>query len=32
MVGCVLEMGWSVESTADRFQVDAKTVRKWVAR
>ena len=32
MVGCVLEKGWSVESTADRFQVDAKTVRKWVAR
>lgn len=32
MVGCVIEMGWSVESTAERFQVDAKTVRKWVAR
>jgi transposase InsO family protein len=29
MVGCVLDKGWSVESTADRFQVDAKTVRKW---
>ena len=32
MVACVLEKGWSVESTADRFQVDAKTVRKWVSR
>jgi len=29
MVACVLERGWSVESTAERFQVDAKTVRKW---
>lgn len=29
MVGCVLERGWSVEATAERFQVDAKTVRKW---
>jgi transposase InsO family protein len=29
MVECVLEKGWSVEATADRFQVDAKTVRKW---
>jgi transposase len=32
MVACVIDKGWSVESTADRFQVDAKTVRKWVAR
>lgn len=32
MVGCVIEKGWSIEATADRFQVDAKTVRKWVAR
>jgi transposase InsO family protein len=32
MVACVLEKGWSIESTADRFQVDAKTVRKWCAR
>jgi len=29
MVACVVEHGWSVEATADRFQVDAKTVRKW---
>lgn len=29
MVDCVLVRGWSVEATADRFQVDAKTVRKW---
>ncbi len=29
MVACVLDRGWSVEATADRFQVDAKTVRKW---
>jgi len=29
MVDCVLIDGWSVEATADRFQVDAKTVRKW---
>lgn len=29
MVGCVLERGWTVEATAERFQVDAKTVRKW---
>ena len=29
MVACVLERGWSVEATAERFQVDAKTVRKW---
>ena len=29
MVACVLEWGWTVESTAERFQVDAKTVRKW---
>lgn len=32
MVACVIEKGWSIESTADRFQVDAKTVRKWVSR
>ena len=32
MVGCVIDKGWSIEATADRFQVDAKTVRKWVAR
>lgn len=29
MVGCVVEQGWTVEATASRFQVDAKTVRKW---
>jgi len=29
MVSCVLDQGWSVEATAERFQVDAKTVRKW---
>jgi hypothetical protein len=29
MVDCVINRGWSIESTADRFQVDAKTVRKW---
>jgi transposase InsO family protein len=25
----VVDQGWTVEATADRFQVDAKTVRKW---
>ena len=29
MVDCLLVEGWSVEATAGRFQVDAKTVRKW---
>jgi transposase InsO family protein len=29
MVACVLERDWTVEATAERFQVDAKTVRKW---
>ena len=29
MVGCVLERGWTITATAERFQVDAKTVRKW---
>jgi len=29
MVSCVIDLGWSIESTAERFQVDAKTVRKW---
>jgi transposase InsO family protein len=29
MVRCVLDRGWSIEAAADRFQVDAKTVRKW---
>jgi len=29
MVDCVVDRGWTVEMTAERFQVDAKTVRKW---
>lgn len=29
MVDCVLEHGWTIEAAAERFQVDAKTVRKW---
>ncbi len=29
MVACVLDQGWTIEATADRFQVDAKTVRRW---
>jgi transposase InsO family protein len=29
MVECVLVRNWTVEATAERFQVDAKTVRKW---
>jgi transposase-like protein len=29
MVACVLDGGWSIEAAAERFQVDAKTVRKW---
>lgn len=29
MVACVLERNWTIEATAERFQVDAKTVRKW---
>jgi len=29
MVRCVVDDGWTVEATASRFQVDAKTVRKW---
>ena len=29
MVGCVLDKGWTIEATAQRFQIDAKTVRKW---
>ena len=29
MVACVIDRGWSVTVTAERFQVDAKTVRKW---
>jgi transposase InsO family protein len=29
MVNCVLDRGWTVEMAVERFQVDAKTVRKW---
>ena len=29
MVDCVLVHGWTIEAAAERFQVDAKTVRKW---
>ena len=29
MVRCVLDRGWTIETVAERFQVDAKTVRKW---
>jgi transposase InsO family protein len=29
MVECVLIDRWTIEATAERFQVDAKTVRKW---
>ncbi len=29
MVACVVDQGWTIEATAERFQVDAKTVRKW---
>jgi transposase-like protein len=29
MVVCVLEQRWTIEQTAERFQVEPKTVRKW---
>jgi transposase InsO family protein len=29
MVACVIEQRWTVEATAERFQIDPKTVRKW---
>ena len=29
MVRLVIHDGWSIEATATRFQIDAKTVRKW---
>ena len=29
MVTCVIDQRWTIEATAERFQVDAKTVRKW---
>ena len=28
MVCCVLDRYWTIEATAERFQVDAKTVHK----
>ncbi len=32
MVDCVLQRRWTIEMTVERFQVDAKTVRKWSDR
>lgn len=29
MVRCLIDDGWTIEATAERFQIDAKTVRKW---
>jgi len=29
MVALVIDDGWTIEATAERFQVDAKTVTKW---
>jgi transposase InsO family protein len=29
MVALVIDEHWSIEATAERFQLDAKTVRKW---
>jgi transposase InsO family protein len=29
MVSLVIDAGWTIEATSERFQVDAKTVRKW---
>ena len=29
MVDCVVAERWTIEATAQRFQIDAKTVRKW---
>jgi transposase-like protein len=29
MVVCVLDQRWTIEQTAERFQVDPKTMRKW---
>jgi transposase-like protein len=29
MVRLVIDHGWTIEAAADKFQVDAKTVRKW---
>ena len=32
MVACVIDRRWTIEATAERFQIDAKTVRKWRGR
>jgi transposase len=32
MVLLVINHGWTIESAAERFQVDARTVTKWRAR
>jgi transposase InsO family protein len=29
MVRCLVEQQWTIEAAAERFQIDAKTVRKW---
>ena len=29
MVACVVDQGWTMTVTAERFQVDPKTVRNW---
>ena len=29
MVRCVINKGWTITATAERFQIDPKTVRKW---
>ena len=29
MVDCLLDRGWSIEAAAERFQVEANTVREW---
>ena len=29
MVDCVVDKGWTVTATAQRYQIDTKTVRKW---
>jgi transposase-like protein len=29
MVDCVVKKRWTITATAQRFQVDAKTVAKW---
>jgi hypothetical protein len=32
MVACVLEHGWTIEPTAEWFQIDAKTATNWCDR